>query len=202
MGPELEKWALNEELLCDRIPYFKAAFKTGFKESKEKKLELPEDNPEAFGQLVDWLYMESVLCPVCDDYDNSPSTEDMENPKHVLQWAQLWVLADKLGCEKLMDLAEEKFIKCVKNDDFVVTPGVISFVFEQTSETCYLREWLPEYFMVLFFTPRSYSLGEAAAASENFNVEFLKQIKAHVDKKKEDCYIYGCTLHKAGDKRS
>jgi len=127
----------------------------------------------------------------------------MENPKHVLQWAQLWVLGDKLGCEKLRYSAKERFISCLNEVEFRVSPDVISFVFEETPETCYLREWVLITFMDLFFQSGSYpdTFGEAAAASKTFNAEFLKQIKAHVGKK-DHCDIDGCILHEAGHKRS
>ncbi len=76
-------------------------------------------------------------------------------------------------------------------------------MFEQTSETCYIRELLPEHFVSLLCQSDSgpHTFGEAAAANKTFNTEFLKQIKAHAGKNK-DCYISGCTVHKAGDKRS
>jgi hypothetical protein len=204
VGPELEKWTLNEELLCDRIPYFKAAFKNGFKESKDKKLELPEDNPDVFGHLIDWLYMENFDCTVCEDYDKPASREEKENPNHLLLWAQLWALADKLGCEKLMDWARTKFICCMAGVEFGVSPEVISFVFEETRENCFLRTWLPLEFVRLFFQSGSYpdTFGEAAAASKTFNAEFLKQIKAHFGEEKGHCYIDGCIFHEAGNKKS
>lgn len=157
-----------------------------------------------FGHLVDWLYMEKIDCTVCEDSVNLSSKEGKENANHVLPWAQLWVLADKLACQNLMSLAEEKFIDCMMNVKFEVSSEVISFVFEQTSQTCFLRKWLPVHFVFLFCQSGSYpdAFGEAAAVSKAFNGEFLKQLRAHLVKKKEDCDIYDCTLHRAGDKSS
>jgi hypothetical protein len=44
VGPERKLWFLNEDLLCDRVPFFKGALKSGFKEGKSKVMELPDDN--------------------------------------------------------------------------------------------------------------------------------------------------------------
>lgn len=41
VGPDRVKWLVNEELLCDCVPFFKGAFKSGFKEGTDKIMELP-----------------------------------------------------------------------------------------------------------------------------------------------------------------
>lgn len=132
---------------------------------------------------------------------NRPSRKEEENPNHVLPWARLWVLADKLGCEELMSWAEKKFTYCMGRVKFGVSPEVISFVFEKTRETSSLRISFARTFVHLFFQSSSYpdTFGEAAAANKTFNAEFLKQIKTHIGEKKEYCFVYGCTLHEADD---
>ena len=53
VGPDRKLWVLPEQLLCDRVEYFKSAFQSGFQESNEKFLELPEDCPVAFAYIID-----------------------------------------------------------------------------------------------------------------------------------------------------
>lgn len=55
VGPQKKQWMLPKDLLCDRFSFFKAAFKGGFKEAAEKEMWLEEDDPEAFGLLVDYV---------------------------------------------------------------------------------------------------------------------------------------------------
>jgi hypothetical protein len=44
---------LNEELVCEGIEYFRAAFKGGFEVSEETSIEMVEDDAEAFARVVD-----------------------------------------------------------------------------------------------------------------------------------------------------
>lgn len=47
VGPERKLWILNEELLCNRVDYFRAAFRSGgggFKEGAEKSIHLVEED--------------------------------------------------------------------------------------------------------------------------------------------------------------
>jgi hypothetical protein len=55
VGPKRDLWVLPEEALCDRVQFFKSAFQSGFRESSEKVLELPEDDPIAFEFVFDYI---------------------------------------------------------------------------------------------------------------------------------------------------
>ncbi|KAE9371968.1 hypothetical protein N431DRAFT_293442, partial [Stipitochalara longipes BDJ] len=130
VGPERETWILNEDFLCERLPFFKAVFKSGFKESETKKLELPEDSPMAFGHLIDWIYTKETECHFCAgcgcDHckEHNPETEE-HTSVHLLQWAWLWVLADKIGSKSLEDEAAEKFSSCMDGVPLKFMPDVV-----------------------------------------------------------------------------
>lgn len=150
--------------------------------------------------MVDWVYTEWLVCPICDDDDYAnPSIKGGKlDSNHLLLWARLWVLADKLGSKKLMDKAESKFMLCIDEIEFGVAPEVISFVFEEMPESCRLRKLLPNVFLHFFFKSGAYlePFGEAAASSKIFNSAFLKLVKEHTQKTKEYCYISECVQHK------
>lgn len=60
MGPSQTIWRLHENLLSATSDFFRAAFNSGFKESLEDRLLLPEDNPHAFELFVRWLYARAL----------------------------------------------------------------------------------------------------------------------------------------------
>lgn len=60
MGPSQTVWRLHENLLSATSDFFRAAFNSGFKESLEDRLSLPEDDPHAFELFVRWLYARAL----------------------------------------------------------------------------------------------------------------------------------------------
>jgi hypothetical protein len=85
------------------MAYFTAALKSGLKEGQAKRLEMPEDDPESFAMLVEWVYTKSVECAKCQPESNS--TKPHTDADHELQWCGLWVLADKLASDDLAQFA-------------------------------------------------------------------------------------------------
>lgn len=60
VGPSQTVWRLHENLLSGTSDFFRAAFNSGFKESLEDRLLLPEDDPQAFELFVRWLYARAL----------------------------------------------------------------------------------------------------------------------------------------------
>lgn len=61
VGPHETKWCLHENLLSGASEFFKSAFNSGFKESLEGKITMPEDDPHAFELFVRWLYTRALM---------------------------------------------------------------------------------------------------------------------------------------------
>lgn len=96
VGPQREKWVLNEKLLCERAEYFRAAFQGNFEEGTTKEMELLEDDANAFAKLVDWVYCDRLECG-----NWGRIADEDRREKHVVQWCKLWVMADKYGIPEL-----------------------------------------------------------------------------------------------------
>lgn len=60
VGPSQTIWRLHENLLSATSDFFRAAFNSGFKESLEDRLLLPEDDPHAFELFVRWIYARAL----------------------------------------------------------------------------------------------------------------------------------------------
>jgi hypothetical protein len=80
IGKQHKMWVLPEEFICDRVAYFKGAFKSGFNEGTSKELYLEDDEPAIFARVVNWIFGGHF------EYDNTLSMEDC---------LKLFVLADK-----------------------------------------------------------------------------------------------------------
>ncbi|KUI67481.1 hypothetical protein VM1G_03303 [Cytospora mali] len=107
VGPRGTKWCLHENLLSGVSDFFKAAFNSGFKESLEGKMAMPEDDPYAFELFVRWLYIRTVMpeAVTC-----SRTTANALLSRHfttgvaapcIRDYLHLYVLASKLLIEDL-----------------------------------------------------------------------------------------------------
>jgi hypothetical protein len=205
VGPERKLWSLNEELLCDRVPFFKSAFKSGWKEGKSKVMELPDDDPEAFGYLVDWVYTKGLKCKLCASpppgHGVEPDTASHVDAAHELQWLKLWVLADRMNLTKLGDDALDMHLRCISEHNLVISPGAVILACENPFGNGALRKHLVEVVMKdTFRLPpsdgRSKCHGVGAAANASFNQEVMDAIQNHLQiAGTETCPYYDCAIH-------
>jgi hypothetical protein len=124
VGPNRKLWTLPEDLLCDRISYFRALFKSGFKEGIEKEIYLKEEDPGVFARIVDWLFTDIMGCSCMDI-----CPEDCQ-----LQGCMIYALADKWGLEDvarcILAQIQEVIYTGQSSATFNVTPAVIKYVYE------------------------------------------------------------------------
>jgi hypothetical protein len=206
VGSERKLWFLNEELLCDRVPFFKGAFKSGWKEGKSKVMELPDDDPEAFGHLVDWVYTEVLKCKLCaplpPGHWNEPYTPSHVDAAHELQWLKLWVLADKMNLTELGDSALDMHLRCLSGHDLVISPEAVSLACGNPAGDGKLRKHLVEGMMMsgMYQLPpsdgRSNDLDVGVFANASFNKELIETILHHLQiPKTEMCPYRHCPIH-------
>ncbi|TGO60643.1 hypothetical protein BOTNAR_0142g00140 [Botryotinia narcissicola] len=55
VGPEEALFRVHKSFLCNKIPYFNKMFNGGFIEAKENSAKFPEDGPQSFDILIEWL---------------------------------------------------------------------------------------------------------------------------------------------------
>jgi hypothetical protein len=106
VGPEQKLFVIHEDLLC-RVEYFKSAFKGFFKESNDKMIVLPEDDPIAFSEVVNWVYGHKYEC-------KSMNCKPGEVPQtgHIIPHCEVFVLADKYGIRGLENMCINACINC------------------------------------------------------------------------------------------
>jgi hypothetical protein len=145
VGPKRDLWVLPENILCDRVDYFKSAFKGGFRKGVKKTLELPEDCPMAFGYIID--------CILNDEQDGNCAVNSVDDSAIHMAWCKAWALADKLGCSQIaknvIDLYRWSMVS-VAGEDLIVPPAAVKFLYGSTSDTSEMRGELAEQAVGIF----------------------------------------------------
>jgi hypothetical protein len=60
VGSKRKTFAIHKALICNRSQFFSKVFNSSFKEGTEGVMYLPEDDPQAFGALVNWMYRDQL----------------------------------------------------------------------------------------------------------------------------------------------
>ncbi len=96
-GETQQHFHVHKNALCTRIQYFDKMFNSGFKESVTSSATFPEDNPDHFDVLIEWVYtgaLRHCLLRKNAEGDVFCSNWDMEG---------VYLLAEKFLLPKLMD---------------------------------------------------------------------------------------------------
>ena len=101
VGPNEHHFHVHKQVLC-KIPYFSKLFEGAFRESAETKAKFPEDDRDAFGMLLTWIYTNNV-----------PSYGVYWTYRRKATYARFYSLADKYCIPQLMD----KILDAIRYDD-------------------------------------------------------------------------------------
>ena len=104
VGTESEQkiWYLPKKVLTHCSPFFDAALNGNFAEASSKAVDLPEDDPDAFGIWATWLSLGNCDGSFqCDDVDQT--------------YVRAWILGDKLGCPAFKDHVMSKCLCLIKH---------------------------------------------------------------------------------------
>lgn len=55
-----QTFPIHKEFLCHYSAYFRAAFKSNFKEGQTQTVELEDIIPDVFGTFADWIYTQQI----------------------------------------------------------------------------------------------------------------------------------------------
>jgi hypothetical protein len=165
-------------------------------------MDLPEDDPSAFGKVVDGIYKQFLDCsehqPTWAFSSRSLSIRPIETAHQVL-WCKVWIMADKLGMTDLACQTILQYRRCLENSTITIGPMVINFVYENTLEGSDLRELLFHRAMQQFSDsskePDLKGLGDVTAGNNTFNGEMLLRVGGHIKVSRNGCKLRNCSLH-------
>jgi len=105
LGKAKVPFHVHLKTLCDASPVFNAAFNGGFSENSKRSMKLPEDDPEVFERLVEWLY--------CKVFDLPHFVRKARDDAQIIYMhlARLYVAADKYGIIGLKNEVVDRFHK-------------------------------------------------------------------------------------------
>lgn len=140
VGPDCKAIDVHRDLICASSPFFKAALGPGWKESEERVVSLPEDDPSAFDLYVTWLYTQGIT-------SNYSWDEDPERGREYRLLAECFALAEKLLDSQFQKCLVDTVIATVKDRKpggmcYYPPSTVIRNVYERTCQSAPLRRLL------------------------------------------------------------
>ena len=102
VGPQQKEFTIHKNLICVASEFFKAALASNFVEGNEQKVVLPEDDPQYFQVIYDWLYSGRVAGSV------STYLKKEDICAGDIFWWKLYQIGDRLMIERLRMLAIDK----------------------------------------------------------------------------------------------
>ncbi|KAL8995561.1 MAG: hypothetical protein Q9169_004734 [Polycauliona sp. 2 TL-2023] len=145
VGPGETPFYIHSQLLTPKSAFFKAALAGPWRESAERVIYLPEDDPKLFGNYVLWVY----------DYPNPlyPNNVSFSND----ELCQLYVLGDKLGSEAWQNMIIDKICKrATRRSDqhvFAIPDSTFEYVYDNTPPGSRLRKVLADFLAWNRFPP-------------------------------------------------
>ena len=105
VGPKRKPFAVHKKLICDRSDFFSKAFNSGFKESTEGVMYLPEDGADTFDSMIVYIYQDQL--PV---FPNTTYSQDCSGAQ---QFAldvlyRLFAFAEKIRMNDLANRVMDK----------------------------------------------------------------------------------------------
>ncbi|KAG7004695.1 hypothetical protein G7Y79_00024g056450 [Physcia stellaris] len=131
VGPKKQLFHIHKGLLCSAAAYFRAALEGGFKEAREQKIQMPEEDPAAFQRFQLWLYTGSLI-------ELSANEEDRPTWHTIFS---LYSMAERLGIPELQNDVIDTIIDLrYKLKEIAV--GWADKVYSETMENSPLRRLL------------------------------------------------------------
>lgn len=137
-------WSLPKNLISHYSPFLQAACSWDFREARDGRIELPEDDPTVFGLFVEWMYYGS--------YDISPL---ISHSSHSSTDAKCWVLGDKLLCAEFKNYALSRLYERHISSSFrrAVSCDDAQYAWDNTTQAAKLRQFYADFVVQYFASP-------------------------------------------------
>jgi hypothetical protein len=136
VGPQKEVFHVHETLLRQSCPFFDKAMGPQWKESKERKITMPDDDAEVMKIYVYWLYCGALLMYP----PKSQESADRED----LSYVKAWILGDKLLDLEFQNAVIDGIFERYHTEPrdgkrWNVWPGAVDYAFDKTYKGAPLR---------------------------------------------------------------
>ncbi|KAF2276944.1 uncharacterized protein EI97DRAFT_432564 [Westerdykella ornata] len=180
-GDNERRFTVFRNLLTYHSSYFRAALGGDWKESTQKTVNLPDDDPDVFRAFHHWLYYGTLY---------SQLTPEGKVPLSAYLIAKVYVFGDARGiphlCNASVDLLVQKSLS-----EWVFCHGVLNYVYDNTPENCGLRRLLVKFGAETYRWTRN-----VRNAEQNFPRMFLMDVM--IMNYEDGTYALGKCLSKVG----
>lgn len=132
VGTDLEDFGVHKDFICHYSPYFKAAFTSGFEETKTGIMILPETKPEVFKLFCRWLYTGSLW--------NENGIKDSWPDVDCL--IEVYIFADMAQLPPLMNQTLDTLRKISDLKEELPSPNLMAYAWNNTTDKSQLRRLL------------------------------------------------------------
>ena len=120
-----------------KAKFFAACLESSFRESKEKEISLPEEEPEVFEKILEYLYCGRIEAEVFAGFEDADLGYWGEETEITLLWGKVWVAADKYCMEECQNQIMDYFLQYCKWR--WISPVLISELSKRGLRDCRLR---------------------------------------------------------------
>ncbi|KAI9054889.1 hypothetical protein LZ554_002033 [Drepanopeziza brunnea f. sp. 'monogermtubi'] len=135
-GTTAKTFKVHTDLICSKVPFFKAMFKGNFKEAATQTATLPEDDPLAFELFLGWLYRETV-----DEISDA-----------TLYLIKLFGFAEKYTVVTLMDNTMDVLVVALKEKNLLFLQFHMEEIYQITHESSKMRVFASRCFAFALMT--------------------------------------------------
>ena len=145
VGQDEAPFNVHRDILCKASPFFTSAFMGSsageFQEKSKQSMNLPEEDPEIFDNLIQWIYAKRF------PFDIREHAESSYVMATVMHLATLYVAADKYDILELKnDVIHQLWILSGKTqNDVGIGDKIIEFVYANTVAGSRLRKLLVQW---------------------------------------------------------
>ena len=142
VGEDKVPFHVHLDILCRASSVFEAAFMGNYEEASKKSMDLPEDDPEAFESLTQWLYFKKFALDQ-PGFKDSPAKAQ----RFYKQLACLYVAADKYNMIELKNETIDRLYGVL--DEGGISPNLllIDYIYENTTRKSQFRRLLVAWYV-------------------------------------------------------
>jgi len=133
-GAQTKQFHIHKALLCAKIPYFDKMFNSGFKEEIQNKAHLPEDDPESFDILQEWIYTGTLPKYRITKEQGKGTVANFSSKR-------LYALVDKLCLDSLKDQIATDILAASETGNILPSLADIGDMIDHLPETSAFRRY-------------------------------------------------------------
>ncbi|TGO34766.1 hypothetical protein BHYA_0183g00180 [Botrytis hyacinthi] len=176
VGPEEALFRVHKSFLCNKIPYFDRMFNGGFIEAKENSAKFPEDGPESFDILIEWVYSGYIRFYEVGVSDSPESWN----------FIRFYALAEKLGLTQLEDHALDLYRQSSKVKNATFDMSWATKAYEITPQGSALRRYAIQVLVWRFHTQEDSDFNvndhfiQTMESDHDLFTDFMLALRKHV----------------------